>query len=66
MHMLLCNRTDGLSGLGACEGEGEEMVGDEGSDSKVEIKGVSGMAVCLLLMGFISNFSPSSGPANAK
>ena len=66
MHVLLHNGTDGLSGSGACKGKGEEMVGDEGGDSKVEIEGVSSMAVCLLPMGSISNFSPSSGPANTK
>jgi len=64
--MLLRNRTDGLSGSGACKGEGKGMVGDKGSDSKVEIEGVSSTAVCLLLMGLISNFSPSSRLADAK
>jgi len=66
MRVLRRSRTGGLSGSRACEGEGEDKVGDEGGDGKVEVKGVSGAAVCLLPMGSIRNSSPSSGPADAK
>jgi hypothetical protein len=41
-------------------------VGKAGDNSKSEVKGVSGAAVCLLLMIWKGDSSPSSRPADAK
>jgi len=66
MCVLRRSGTGGLSGSRACKGEGEDIVGDKGGNGKVKVERVSSAAVCLLLMGLIHNFSPSSGPADVK
>jgi hypothetical protein len=41
-------------------------VDETGDDGKSEVEGVSGAAVCSLLMIWKGDSSPSSGPADAK
>jgi len=53
MHELLCNGIDGTLGCWAHMGDGDDggdWMGAMGSDKTFEVEGVSGAAVCLLLM----------------